>query len=812
MRKILLPFFSKRRHLHAAIIALLFFFLAGSRAIFAKPTTRQQAEKSVQGWLKANPAPLDTALAGQVRDVRPYYDAQNELVYYVVSFDPDGFVILPADDLIQPIIAFAPTGNYDPSNTNPLGELVSRDLPQRLKMVRNLPAELAKLPNERRTALIKNTQTAQGRWKYLRNLADGSESPDGDAGETGLSGVSDVRVAPLVASTWDQDYVGIYTCYNYYTPNNYVCGCVATAMAQIMRYHQHPAAGVGTPSFTIWVNDVEQSRSLRGGDGSGGPYNWSQMPLTPSGWTITTTQRRAIGALCHDAGVSVSMSYKSGASSAYTVDAAARLKDTFQYSNAVYLWWPGVGTELNRTLNPNLDAGYPCQLAISGEGGHSIVCDGYGYNCSALYHHLNLGWGGSQTAWYNLPTVDAGDGYNTVKACVYNIYVTGTGEIISGRVVDTDGMPIAGVTVTATGGGTAVTNARGIYALAKVPSNTAYTVTAFKSGWLFPSSQIVTTGLSQNDSACGNRWGMDFTGSHNPISLDKSVYAAPDTLVVNLNDTDILSQGTQEVTLQSCGDYETLLLMENPAHSGLFSGSISIVYSSVSPENGIMEATGSQVITATYHDGDNGTGTAETIRAAAEIKPWFSIIETGFTGGLPAGWSIVDGLLDGKTWQTAQESSYPDYQAFIAGTFMVCNSDTAGEVAMDEELISAPCNCTEFDGVALQFSHFFRHYEAEIADVDVRVNGGRWQNLARYTGTEYQGTVLLDLTAIAAGQSNVQIRWHYYNANWEWYWGVDHVKMLGRYPVQPMPSDLSGDCRVDIEDLIIFAENWLVHY
>jgi len=46
----------------------------------------------------------------------------------VVYLDPEGFVIVAADDLIEPIIGFAPRGQFDPSTKNPLGALVSNDL------------------------------------------------------------------------------------------------------------------------------------------------------------------------------------------------------------------------------------------------------------------------------------------------------------------------------------------------------------------------------------------------------------------------------------------------------------------------------------------------------------------------------------------------------------------------------------------------------------------------------------------------------------------------------------------------------------
>ena len=40
-------------------------------------------------------------------------------------------------------------------------------------------------------------------------------------------------------------------------------------------------------------------------------------------------------------------------------------------------------------------------------GGHAVVADGYGYQHTTLYHHLNMGWNGFDDAWYNLPDVNA---------------------------------------------------------------------------------------------------------------------------------------------------------------------------------------------------------------------------------------------------------------------------------------------------------------------------------------------------------------------------------------------------------------------
>jgi hypothetical protein len=168
---------------------------------------------------------------------------------------------------------------------------------------------------------------------------------------------------------------------------------------------------------------------------------------------------------------------------------------------------------------PNLDAQNPVIFGIWGkvDGGHAIVCDGYGYQAGTMYHHLNLGWGGDDNAWYNLPDISSGDcSFNTIFGCVYNVFETGSGEIISGRVLDSKGKAIkdAQVTATQTGGGsftkTVSTDSKGIYALTKVPSASSYQVGVTKTGYTFPTKTASTGTSTTNSTPCGNVWNLNF--------------------------------------------------------------------------------------------------------------------------------------------------------------------------------------------------------------------------------------------------------------------------------------------------------------
>jgi hypothetical protein len=508
--------------LHRSIVTLIVVISLASSTLWAAPVTRAQAEDAVTGWLNSPDAPLGASIGWEIEWTDAYYGSDGSLDYYIVYLLPSGFVIVSADDLVEPIVGFVSGYAYfDPSPNNALGALVSRDLPSRIESAKRLESRLNQGNAWTKQDLLARIGSLKAKIKW-RNLKVSAATV---AAGRAMS-VSDVRVPALMGTTWGQ-YNAWGTnsyCYNYYTPSHYYDGCVATAMAQFMRYSQWPIAGVGRQTKTIRVGSVSQTATTRGGDGLGGAYNWSRMDLTPD-YATTAAQREAIGALCYDAGVAASMQYSSGGSGAYMHDARTALVSTFRYSNAVMGGneYSDIGAGLVDMINPNLDAGSPVLLAIfqitngSYGAGHAIVADGYGYNDSTLYHHLNMGWDGLADAWYNLPSVNAGYAFNTVVACIYNIFPAGSGEIISGRVTHSSGDPVAGVTVTATYAGgiyTASTNANGIYALTHVLPNTAYTVSAAATDFVFDANKTVTTGLSANGQlTSGSRAGIDFVTS-----------------------------------------------------------------------------------------------------------------------------------------------------------------------------------------------------------------------------------------------------------------------------------------------------------
>jgi hypothetical protein len=148
----------------------------------------------------------------------------------------------------------------------------------------------------------------------------------------------------------------------------------------------------------------------------------------------------------------------------------------------------------------------------------------------------------------------------------------------------------------------------------------------------------------------------------------------------------------------------------------------------------------------------------------------------------------VDGGSDGYTWYVDNAGdpggcSNTDPAAPVAGDWLVADSDCAGSgVTLDEQLISGQIDLSAATTVSLEFDHWFRWYSGgldEKGDVDVRssLTGGVWVNVARWEDASSGNPehAVIDITAQAAGASDLQIRWHYYDASFEWSWAIDNV-------------------------------------
>ncbi len=205
-------------------------------------------------------------------------------------------------------------------------------------------------------------------------------------------------VNPLLTTTWDQAPY-----YNDLCPGGSVTGCVATAMAQVMKYWDHPAQGSGMHSYTH-----PQYGTLSANFGATN-YDWAAMP------NAVNSTNNAVATLMYHCGVSVEMSYSPQVSGAWVVAqddpvcAENALKDYFGYTPELQGVKRDNGystAQWTNLVKGELDAGRPVLYAGYGSGGgHAFVCDGYN---NSNYFHFNWGWGGYYDGYFLIDALNPG--------------------------------------------------------------------------------------------------------------------------------------------------------------------------------------------------------------------------------------------------------------------------------------------------------------------------------------------------------------------------------------------------------------------
>lgn len=282
--------------------------------------------------------------------------------------DGKGFVIIAADDCVTPILGYSYDNNFAAEN-----------LPSNLKGWLDGYAEQIRMAVEMRA---KATDEIRNDWECLRK---GKNLPI----------KSETAVSELLSTTWAQGFPYCYYCpynsfYSQYTPT----GCVATAMAQIMKYWDYPSHGYGYNEYYCFPYGTQSANF------GNTIYDWNNMLDDYSG-NYNTTQRNAVAKLMYHCGVSVNMDYGVNGSIAYVIANASEhcaenaLKTFFDYKSTLH----GVIKE-NYTdsqwiniLKAELDNARPILYGGSGSGsGHAFVCDGYN---NSNYFHFNWGWGGN---------------------------------------------------------------------------------------------------------------------------------------------------------------------------------------------------------------------------------------------------------------------------------------------------------------------------------------------------------------------------------------------------------------------------------
>ncbi|MEJ2853706.1 MULTISPECIES: S8 family serine peptidase [unclassified Saccharothrix] len=159
----------------------------------------------------------------------------------------------------------------------------------------------------------------------------------------------------------------------------------------------------------------------------------------------------------------------------------------------------------------------------------------------------------------------------------------------------------------------------------------------------------------------------------------------------------------------------------------------------------------------------------------------------------PPGWQVVDNAGTGQVW-AFEDHAFRGNRTGGEGGFAIVDSDYLGGV-QDTELVTPTVDLTGVDAPRIEFKQDIRAFADEVFDVDLSTDGGAsWTTVWRNEGSGGTGSLSGPRTEAvpipaAAGQSAVKVRFHYYDANFAWWWQVDDV-LVGAPACVPLPGGL----------------------
>ncbi len=288
--------------------------------------------------------------------------------FYVFNKVGGGFVIVSGDDKVRPVLGWSDGSSFQP----------------------NIPASIAawlQTYTDQINYAVKNnitpSQSVTDNWAILK-----SNSKPSVASKTTAGGV----VAPLVHTRWGQDpFYNDYCPYDASASQYTLSGCVATAMAQLMKYWNWPRRGTGSHSYG-------SSYGVLSVDFGSRVYHWDSMPVA------VFVHNNAVATLMSDAGISVDMWYGVTGSGAQVLGGGdcteTAFKEYFSYKPTLHSEYRDAQSDTDwvHLLKSEIDAKRPVIYTGYGTaGGHCFLADGYKED---NFIHFNWGWGYTWDGFY----------------------------------------------------------------------------------------------------------------------------------------------------------------------------------------------------------------------------------------------------------------------------------------------------------------------------------------------------------------------------------------------------------------------------
>ena len=356
------------------LFVLLLFF--GTLAGFAEGINVEQAKAIATAFVNQQSTPGGVLLkqsSPQETMHLLYKDTPDDSSnYYVFTLqEGKGFVIVSGHNNENPILAYADQGIFD---------------------INNLPEAMKVVLHSYSIALSTVTMPATGAAEVI------------------------TPVDPMTdAIKWGQG-----SPYNMQIPSGYPAGCVAMAMAIVMKHNEWPVKGVASNSYE-W-NNIQLSADFNT------TYAWDKMLYSYTGSNITNDKIDAVAGLVYNCAVSVNMNFNNTSTSSL-LRASKALPGYFGYDENIRLLQAEkvdavTRAEWAKIVRDELKAGRP--VIYGGQnnkgGGHAFIIDG----CkSDGTFHINWGWNGIGNGYFSLDNLDAnvgnGDYSFSCQEILYNI-------------------------------------------------------------------------------------------------------------------------------------------------------------------------------------------------------------------------------------------------------------------------------------------------------------------------------------------------------------------------------------------------------
>lgn len=372
-------------------LLFLIVYLTTMLGVNAAPIGRQQAQAIARDFMAERGIHVGKLRSSAEKIAKVKTDGTQPF-YVFNNGQNEGFVIVSGDDKAPAVLGYSYTGTFEET-----------DVPENI------------------TAWLNNYT------KQMETL--GNDSHGASRVRKAAMQKSRISISPLVMTHWNQ-----YAPYFNITPTvgstQCLTGCVATAFAQVMKYHEWPKTATTVVPGYYWRGSQLDDLPAITFDWDNMLYDYQGGRNASEGCNDNEVNQTAVAQLMKYCGYSVQANYGTGSTGASSYMIPSALKNYFGYNGPIESvdrssystsdWEELIYNELYEG-RPVIYSG-----STSTGAGHAFICDGYGEDG---FFHINWGWGGMSDGYYLLSILEpdeqgaggSNSGYNYSQSIIVGI-------------------------------------------------------------------------------------------------------------------------------------------------------------------------------------------------------------------------------------------------------------------------------------------------------------------------------------------------------------------------------------------------------